>query len=93
MDRIFFHWNQTKFPIIQSMVAKRGLTNRSNVHNPMWEKTLKTQQGIISIDPATLIQQSIQQSKQKRKRKLKMPTRWSEATRAETRNRIPFVGP
>ena len=25
----------TKFPIIQSMVAKRGLTNRAKVHTPM----------------------------------------------------------
>ena len=26
---------------IQSMVAKRGLTNRANVHTPMWKSHLK----------------------------------------------------
>ena len=29
------------FPIIQSMVAKRGLTNWANVHTPLWKSRLK----------------------------------------------------
>ena len=34
----------------QSMVANRGLTNRANVHTPMW----KIQYGRIPVDPAVL---------------------------------------
>ena len=35
------------------MVAKRGLTNGANVHTPyVKKKSLKTQHGIIPIDPA-----------------------------------------
>ena len=29
------------FPFLQNMVAKRGLTNRSNVHTPMLKSPLK----------------------------------------------------
>ena len=29
------------FPVPQNMVAKRGLTNRANVHTPMWKKSIK----------------------------------------------------
>ena len=39
-----------KFPIIQSMVAKRGLINLANVHTPMW-KHLHSR---IPIDPGML---------------------------------------
>ena len=40
---------------IQSMVAKRGLTNQANAHTPyMWKKSFKAQQGRIPIDPAIL---------------------------------------
>ena len=42
----------TKFPIIQSMVAKRGLTNWTNVHTSMWKSRLKH-----SIADFQLIQQ------------------------------------
>ena len=39
---------------VQSMVAKRGLTDRANVHTPLWKKSFKTQHGRIRIDPAIL---------------------------------------
>ena len=39
---------------IQSMVAKRGLTNQANVHTPMMNKCYKTQHGRILIDPAIM---------------------------------------
>ena len=35
-------------------VAKRGLTNRANIHYPYVKKWFKTQHGIIPIDPAIL---------------------------------------
>ena len=38
----------------QSMVAKRGLTNRANVHTHYVKKLFKTQHGGIAIDPAIL---------------------------------------
>ena len=38
----------------QSMVAKRGLTNRENVHTPMWKEPFKTQHSRMSINPAIL---------------------------------------
>ena len=39
------YWNQTKFPIHKvCIVAKRGLTNRANIHTPM--------SGRIPINPA-----------------------------------------
>ena len=70
----------------QCMVAKRGCTNRANVHTPMWKSHLKYSASEF---------QSIQQfwlaigciASYQIKRKLKMPTR------AETRNRILFWGP
>ena len=43
---------ETKFPIIQSMVAKRGLTNQAYVHTPYVKTSFKTQHGRIPIDPA-----------------------------------------
>ena len=39
---------------IQSMVAKRGLTNQENVHTPDMKKSFKAQHGRIPIDPASL---------------------------------------
>ena len=36
------------------MVAKRGRTNRANVHTPDVKKSFKTQHGRIPINPATL---------------------------------------
>ena len=48
------YWNQTKFPIHKSMVAKRGHTNLANVHTPIWKKSFKTQHGRIPIDPVIL---------------------------------------
>ena len=31
-----------QIPDTQSMVDKRGLTNRANVHNPMWKSRVNT---------------------------------------------------
>ena len=43
-----------QIPHTQSMVAKRGLTNRATVHTPFVRKSSKTQRGRIPIDPAGL---------------------------------------
>ena len=59
---------------IQSMVAKRGLTNQANVHTPMWKSNFKAQHGRTPIDPAilaTIGHRFIATTK----RKLKMATR------------------
>ena len=50
------YWNQTNTQIshTQSVVAKRGRTNRANVHTPYVKKSFKTQHGRIPIDPAIL---------------------------------------
>ena len=53
----------------QSMVVKRGLANRANVHTSVWKKSFKTLHGIAP-------------------QKIKMPTRGSEVTRAETRGQF-----
>ena len=47
------HWEQISHNI-QRMVAKRGLTNRANVHTLCEKKSFKTQHGSIPIDPASL---------------------------------------
>ena len=39
---------------VQSMVAKRGLTNWANIHTPMWTKSFKAQHDRVPIDPAIL---------------------------------------
>ena len=65
----------------QSMVAKRTLTDRPNVHV---KKSFKTPRGRIPIDPAILAaigHRFIAQQKN-------MPTRGSEAAGEETRNWI-----
>ena len=69
---------------IQSMVAKRGLTNRANVHTSMSKKSFKTQHGRNPIDPAILAAIGHRFIANKKKRQLKMPTHGSEATSAET---------
>ena len=38
----------------QSMVAKRGRTNRANIHTPYVKKSFKTQNGRNPVDPAIL---------------------------------------
>ena len=43
-----------EIPHVQSMVTKRGLTNRTNIHNPYVKTSFKTQRGRIPIDPAIL---------------------------------------
>ena len=45
---------------IQSMVAKRGLTNQANVHTPFVKKSFKTQHDRIPIDQTEF--QSIKQN-------------------------------
>ena len=60
----------------QSTVAKRGLTNRANVHTPMWKSRLKTQHGRILAAIGHHFTAKI----------FKTPTRGSEATHVETRN-------
>ena len=74
---------------IQSIVAKRGLTNREHSYSYV-KKSFKTQRSRIPIDPAILLQLDIVHSK--KKRIFLIPMRGSEATRADTRNRRPFWG-
>ena len=64
----------------QTMVAKRGLTNRANVHTPMWKSRLfqSIQQFWLQLDIVSF---------KKIRNKLKMPMCGSESARAETRNR------
>ena len=71
-----------KISHVQSMVAKRGLTNWANVYVT---KSFKAQHGGIPIDPAILATIGHHFI-------AKMLTHGSEATHAVTRNRSLFLG-
>ena len=73
----------------QSMAAKRGLTNRANIHVPYVNKSFKAQHGRISIDLAILVAIG-HRFIANIKRKFKMQMHRSEAMRAETRNWSPL---
>ena len=77
---------------IQIMVAKSGLTNRANVHIPIGVKKslwFNAQHGRIPIDPAILAAIG-HRFIAKKNPKFKMLVHRSDATRADTRNRILF---
>ena len=76
---------------IQSMVAKRGLTNRANVSYLYVKKSFKTQHGRIPVAPAILaaIGHRFIANKLINKQTLKM-LRGSEAMRVGTRNQRPL---
>ena len=79
------YMREPNFPYIQSMVAKGGLTNQANVHTPMWKSHLKHNRSSNFGCNWTSFHS-------KKNKKLTMLMRWSEVTRAETRNRRLFWG-
>ena len=83
----FCQQGNTWYPHIQSMVAKRGLTNWANVHTPMRNGRLK-QHGRIPIDPAILAATGHRfiAPPQKKKKNLKKKCWHAGLTHAETRN-------
>ena len=82
------YWNQTKFPThTQSTMAKRGLTNRANVHTPMW----KSWQNSNRSNNFGCNWTSFHNYSNKIIKLKKADGRGSGATRVETSNRIPFL--
>ena len=78
------YWNQTKCPI-HKVWWRREAAQIGQTFIPRCEKVFKTQRGRIPINPAIL---AVIEHRfiSKQNKNLIIPTRGSEATRAETRN-------